>query len=377
MQTAESTTFAGVLKRSAIGAALIVGLAGGSVGGALIPSAVAQDAPSSAIQQTTGTLSVADIVEQVNPAVVTVANLQQMVNPYSGQSTSEDPVPVGSGSGFIISKDGYVVTNYHVTEGGVEFEVRFLDGTVVPATFVGGDQLQDVAVLKLDLKAGQTVPAVVAMGDSSQLRPGDQVIAIGSPYGELTNSVTTGIVNATDRSLDTSAGYSLPNLIQHDADIYPGNSGGPLINDQGEVVGINVAKATYSNGMDSNDSIGFAISIDAAEEIVDGIIEDGTYDRAYLGVEARAVASNQRPDQIGGQGIVTVVEDSPAAKAGLQAGDIVIAVDGVAIDQNNQFINMVVLEHRPGDTVTLTVVRDGEQMELDVTLGVRPADLVN
>lgn len=342
-----------------------------------MPSVSAQQAPSSAIQQTTGSLSVADIVEQVNPAVVTIANLQQTVNPFNGQSTSGEPVAVGSGSGFIISEDGYVVTNFHVTEGGVEFEVRFLDGTVVPATFVGGDQLQDVAVLRLNLEPGQTVPAVVPMGDSAELRAGDQVIAIGSPFGELTNSVTTGIVNATDRTLDTSSGYALPNLIQHDAEIYPGNSGGPLINDQGEVIGINVAKATYANGQNSTDSIGFAISIDAVKEIVDGIIEDGNYDRAYLGVEARGIASSQRPEQLAGQEIVTVVEGSPAEDAGLLAGDIVTAVDGVTIDQNNYFINLVVLDHQPGDAVTLTVVRDGKELTLDVTLGVRPAELAS
>jgi 2-alkenal reductase len=376
MNTTEPTTFAGILKRSAIGAALIVGLAGGTVGGALMPTVSAQQSPSSAIQQTTGSLSVADIVEQVNPAVVTVANLQQTVNPYSGQSTSREPVAVGSGSGFIISEDGYVVTNFHVTEGGVEFEVRFLDGTVVPATFVGGDQLQDVAVLKLDLAPGQSVPGVVPMGDSADLRAGDAVIAIGSPYGELTNSVTTGIVNATDRSLDTSAGYALPNLIQHDADIYPGNSGGPLINDQGEVIGINVAKATYA-GQNSSDSIGFAISIDAVREIVNGIIEDGSYDRAYLGVQARGIASSQQPDQLAGQEIVSVVESSPAEDAGLKAGDVVTAVNDVAIDQNNYFINLVVLDHKPGDTVTLTVVRDGNELQLDVTLGVRPVELTS
>jgi S1-C subfamily serine protease len=215
------------------------------------------------------------------------------------------------------------------------------------------------------------------MGDSSTLRSGEEVIAIGSPYGELTNSVTTGIVNATDRSLGTGAGYALPNLIQHNADIYPGNSGGPLFNMQGEVIGINVAKASYANGMNATDSIGFAISIDAAKEIIDGIIEDGTFDRAYLGVEARAVGSSQRPGDVAGQGIVSVIDGSPADEAGLLEGDVVVAVDGVAIDQDNPFINLVVIEHRPGDTVTLTVVRDGEEIELDVTLGVRPVDLAS
>jgi S1-C subfamily serine protease len=376
MNTTATPSYAGILKRSAIGAALIVGIAGGSIGMAMLPTVSAQDSTSSAIVQTTGERSVADIVEQVNPAVVTIINLQQAVNPFSGQASGDGPVAVGSGSGFVISEDGYVVTNFHVTDGGTAFEVSFLDGTVIPATYVGGDQLQDVAVLKLDLEAGQTVPAVVSFAEDDAVRSGEEVIAIGSPFGELTNSVTTGIINATDRSLDTGAGYALPNLIQHDADIYPGNSGGPLLNNDGEVIGINVAKATYTTGGSQTESIGFAISVEAARAIVDGIIEDGSYDRAYLGVEAQAVADPQRRNQIAGQGIVAVVADSPAEEAGLLEGDIVTAVNGTAIDQNNYFINLVVLEHNPGDSVTLTLIRDGEEMTLDVTLGVRPTEAV-
>ncbi len=373
MPQPDTHSFSGILKRSAIGAALIIGLAGGTVGTALIPNVSAQDPSNSAVQVVTGS-SIADVVERVNPAVVTITNLQEQVNPFSGQSTSDTPVAVGSGSGFIISEDGYVVTNYHVTDGGSAFEVIYLDGTVVPAVFVGGDELQDVAVLKLELEAGESVPAVVAFGDADELRAGETVIAIGSPYGEFTNSVTTGIVNSTERSLDTGAGYALPNLIQHDAAIYPGNSGGPLLNGEGEVIGMNVAKATYTNGMSEGDSIGFAISVDAVESIVDGIIEDGVFDRAYLGVQAQPVATSRNSNQIAGQQIVAVVEGSPAENAGLLKGDVVTAVDGVEIDRNNYFLNLVVLENAPGDTVTLTVVRDGEELELDVTLGARPVD---
>jgi S1-C subfamily serine protease len=266
------------------------------------------------------------------------------------------------------------VTNYHVVAGGQSFEVRFSDGTTVPATLVGGDELQDVAVLQLELAAGQTVPGTAPLGDSASVRAGDQIIAIGSPYGELTNSVTTGTVNAVDRELDTGAGYALPNLLQHDASIYPGNSGGPLINLDGEVIGINVAKASYTNGMNSTDSIGFAIEIDAVKQIVSEILADGQFDRAYLGVQAQPVASRDQ-QTLAGQGIVAVEPDGPAETAGLQAGDIITAVDGVMLDQDNQFINLVVFDHQPGDTVTLTVDRDGETMQIDVTLGTRPADL--
>jgi S1-C subfamily serine protease len=368
-------TLAAVLKRTAIGAALIIGLAGGSVGGALIDHANAQDSTSPSTTQASAQNSVSDVAERLNPAVITITNLQQQINPFSGKPAGDgEAVPVGAGSGFIIDEQGHVVTNYHVVAGGQSFEVRFSDGTTVPATLVGGDELQDVAVLQLELASGQTVPGTAPLGDSASVRAGDQIIAIGSPYGELTNSVTTGTVNAVDRELDTGAGYALPNLLQHDASIYPGNSGGPLINLDGEVIGINVAKASYTNGMNSTDSIGFAIEIDAVKQIVSEILADGQFDRAYLGVQAQPVASRDQ-QTLAGQGIVAVEPDGPAETAGLQAGDIITAVDGVTLDQDNQFINLVVFDHKPGDTVTLTVDRDGETMQIDVTLGTRPADL--
>jgi len=377
MANVQSPAYAGILKRSAVAAALIVGLAGGTVGGALLPSVSAQDSSSSAIAQTSGDASIADVVEMVNPAVVTIINLQETVNPFNGQSTTDEPEAMGSGSGFIIDEAGHIVTNYHVTNGGDAFQVRFYDGEVMTATYVGGDRLQDVAVLKLDLEEGTSVPAIVAFSEPGSLRAGETVIALGSPFGELTNSVTTGIVNATDRSLDTGLGYALPNLIQHDADIYPGNSGGPLVNVEGEVVGINVAKATFANGTSDGDSIGFAISGDAAAEIVEGILEDGTFDRAFLGVEAQPVAIQGNPNAMFGESIVTVVEDSPAAQAGIIEGDIVTAVDGVQIDEQNHFVNLVVLENDPGDTVVLTVERNGEELEIEVTLGVRPVEAIS
>jgi S1-C subfamily serine protease len=374
MNPSSNGTLAAVLKRTTIGAALIVGLAGGTAGTALIDSVHAQDTSTPTTQDTTAN-SVADVAAQVNPAVVTITNLQTQVNPFSGQAADNgEAVPVGAGSGFIIDDAGHVVTNYHVVAGGESFEVRFYDGTTVSAKLVGGDQLQDVAVLQLDLTSGQTVPGTAKLGDSASMRAGDQVIAIGSPYGELTNSVTTGTVNAVDRELDTGQGYALPNLLQHDASIYPGNSGGPLVNLNGEVIGINVAKAAYTTGMDNSDSIGFAVEIDAVKNIVNQIIADGTFDRAYLGVQAQPVASRDQ-QTIAGQGIVAVEPGGPAEDAGLQAGDIITAVDGVTLDQDHQFINLVIFDHKPGDTVALTVNRNGNTQQISVTLGTRPADL--
>jgi len=267
-----------------------------------------------------------------------------------------------------------VVTNWHVVDGGDQFEVQFADGTKVPATLVGGDRYQDVAVLQLDLSGGQKVPGVAKLGDSSTMRAGDLVVAIGSPYGELTNSVSSGEINAVDRDLDTGEGYELANLFQHDAAIYPGNSGGPLINDQGEVIGINVAKATYTNGMQSGDSIGFAIEIDAVKDIVNQIIQNGSYDRAYIGISTQMVVSRDGQSITGNQ-VMEVSADTPAADAGLQVGDVVTAVDGKAIDQDNQFVDMAILDHKPGDKITLTVERNGQSQDIEVTLGTRPSDL--
>ncbi|CAN5628111.1 trypsin-like peptidase domain-containing protein [soil metagenome] len=373
-----SRTLAAVLKRTGIGAALIFGLAGGAVGATIISGANAQDATSTpnADSSTTTTDAasnvVADVAAEVNPAVVTVINLQKQVNPFNGE-TSDSDTPVSSGSGFIIDEDGHVVTNYHVVEGGDDFQVKYADGTTVDATLVGGDKFQDVAVLQLDLSDGQSVPGVAKLGDSSTMRAGDTVVAIGSPYGELTNSVTSGEINAINRDLDTGEGYELDNLFQHDAAIYPGNSGGPLINSAGEIIGINVAKATYT-GMDSTDSIGFAIEINAVKDIVNQIIDTGTYARPYLGIEAQTVVSRDG-QSITGNEVMTVTEDTPAADAGLQVGDVITAIDGVAIDQDHQFINEAILSHSPGDTITLTVDRNGQSQDIDVTLGTRPANL--
>lgn len=367
-------TLAAVLKRTTIGAALVLGLAGGAVGTAMIEGVHAQSTNgTTTTQQSQSDQAVADVAAEVNPAVVTVINLQKPVNPNTGQTESGQDMPVGSGSGFIISQDGYVVTNNHVTEGGDAFTVTFMDGTQVPATFVGSDSLQDVAVLKLDLSGGQKVPATVKFGDSSQLRAGDTVIAIGSPYGELTNTVTTGTVNAMDRDLDTGQGYDLPNLIQHDANIYPGNSGGPLVDLKGEVIGINVAKAFASSNTGS-DGIGFAIESNAVKDIVDQIVKTGAYARAYIGIQAQPILS-QDGQSIAGEGVMEVTAGTPAADAGLQAGDVITAVDGVTIDQHNQFINEAIMNHKPGDTIKLTVDRNGQTQQITVTLGTRPADL--
>lgn len=332
-------------------------------------SATAQQQSTTAdVSNQTSNNAIADVAAKANPATVTVLNLQQDTSPFS-QNGNGQAVPVGSGSGYIVDEAGHVVTNDHVVQGGQQFQVIYMDGTTVNATLVGSDPYQDVAVLQLDLSGGKKVPGTVSFGDSSTMKVGDTVIAIGTPYGEYNNTVTAGIINAIDRSLDTGNGYSLPNLIQHDAEIYPGNSGGPLLNTNGEVIGMNVAKAvdpTMSSGSDTT-NIDFAIESNAVKSIVDQIIKTGTVARPYLGIRTQVTRA--------GETIVASVESGgPADKAGLQANDVITEIDGHAIDANHSLINALIFGHQPGDTVTLTVDRNGSPVTVKVTLGTRPAE---
>ena len=274
-------------------------------------------------------------------------------------------IPTSSGSGFIIDEDGHVVTNNHVVAGATEFEVELYDGTIVPATLVGGDAFSDIAVLKLDLPDGTSVPGTLPLGDSDAVRVGDQVIAIGTPLGEYTNTISAGIVGARDRSLDTGAGYRLQDLIQHDAPVYQGNSGGPLLNAAGEVIGVNTAKAAnaFINAPDAD--IAFAISINAVKDVISDLIATGEVVRPYLGIEGRPLEE--------GHGVLQVAPDSPAADAGLERGDIITEIDGQPIDPEQPLANLL-YAYEPGDVVALTVDRDGTETELTVTLDERAAE---
>jgi S1-C subfamily serine protease len=343
------------ITRGALGLALVAGLAGiGGAGLGNVHTASAQTA-----------LTTAEVADLVNPAVVTIVNLQQDT---SSKRTFGQLVPAGSGSGFIIDADGHVVTNNHVVEGGDAFAVTFLDGVTVEATLVGADPWQDVAVLELQLAADQELPGIAIMGDSADLQPGDEVLAIGTPFGEYANSVTVGYANALDRVITVADrnGIDLPNLIQHDADIYPGNSGGPLVDMKGEVVGINVAGATEGD-------IGFAIEIDAARPVIAAILADGEFDRAWLGISGKAAV-----DPAGGlvQQVLEVTPGTPAAAVGIQPGDVITAIDGQPFTIADSFVASLLFEHLPGDTITLTVERGGQTLDLTVTLGARPIEPV-
>ena len=316
-------------------------------------------------------LSVADVAERVNPAVVTITNVQQAsaglpegIGGIPGDEAEPNggPRPVGTGSGFIIDAEGHVVTNAHVVDGASDLLVAFEDGREVGATLVGQDDLLDIAVVQLDLTDEAAVPTVACFGDSDTLRPGDRVVAIGSALGEFTNTVTEGTVNAKDRSLQ---GYGLDSLIQHDAEIWQGNSGGPLLNLRGEVVGVNAAGISGDRMGTAPADIAFAIDGNAARASVESLIEDGTVERPFLGIQGEALPLGHMVDD--------VVAGAPAAEAGLLPGDVIVAIDGEAITRKATLLDLL-LDQEVGDTIELTIDRDGDQQTLTLTLGERPAD---
>jgi len=307
-------------------------------------------------------LTPTQVVEQIGPAVVTVIN-QQI------EEGETDAVPSGSGSGFILDDDGHVVTNQHVVEGGVEFLVVLEDGRELPATLVGADANSDVAVLKVD----QPVPAVARLGDSDSLLPGQTVLAIGSPLGTFTNTVTEGIVSALGRTVpDDNGGPELLNLIQHDAAINPGNSGGPLVTLAGEVVGINTLGIVDAQGLF------FAVPTQTVTRVAEELIAEGAVDYPYLGLQLvplddQVIAQWALPVEEGFY-VQGVVPGSPSEAVGLQVGDIVTAIDLERVGERQSMVGAL-FQYKPGDRVQLTVQRGLNSMRVELSLAERPGDL--
>jgi serine protease Do len=267
----------------------------------------------------------------------------------------------GTGSGFIISKDGVVVTNNHVVENAKEITVRLSDGTELPAKVLGRDPKTDLAVLKVEAK--HDLP-VVRLGDSDALRVGDWVVAIGNPFG-LDNTVTAGIVSAKGRTIG-SGPYD--QFIQTDAPINPGNSGGPLFNERGDVIGINTAIFSQSGG---NVGIGFAIPINLAKELAPQLEEQGHVTRAWLGVSIQPLtpelAESLGADDTHGALVAGVTPDGPAAKAGIETGDVITSFNDKPVDDHNGLPSLVAAS-KIGERVAVKVLRDGKRKTLDVTL---------
>ncbi|MCS7208792.1 MAG: PDZ domain-containing protein [Fimbriimonadales bacterium] len=277
----------------------------------------------------------------------------------------------GQGSGVIIRSDGYIITNDHVVDGATDVEVTFHDGTKAKGEVLRAPSA-DIAVIKVNRR---NLPAAL-LGDSSSVKPGQIVFAIGSPFG-LENTLTMGVISAVGRrEVIPGAGRTrfYPDLIQTDAAINSGNSGGPLVNSRGEVIGINTAIAT-GNFLGGNVGIGFAIPINRVKTIVQQLLEKGTYQRGYLGVEPTDVPAEMKEELKVEQGVLirSVDRDTPAYRAGIQAGDIITEVDGTPVRNETHFRELIG-DKEPGTKVKLKVLREGKPLNLEATLEVHPED---
>ena len=294
----------------------------------------------------------------------------------------------GVGSGFVWNYEGHIVTNFHVVAHATDIEVRFADGRTAEAEILGTDADADLAVLKVNLPADELQP--LPLGDSDALQPGQLAIAIGNPFGQEF-TMTSGIVSAVGRTIRSgNSSFSIPEVIQTDAPINPGNSGGPLLDREGNVIGINTQIVSRSG---ASAGVGFAVPIDIAKQVVPALIEGKMFEYSWLGIAGRGVSSEvadflNLPADTVGVLVIDVVPNSPADKAGLRdsdeflrdegqefrlGGDIIAVIDGQTVREMDDIITYLVEETRPGDQVILEVIRaQGESEKVTVTLGVRP-----
>ncbi len=316
-----------------------------------------------------------NLYNRANPAVVHILVYLSL----------SDVLPLGSGSGFVYDDLGHIVTNNHVVEDGVVFEVVFSDGSRQRAEVVGRDVDSDLAVIKVDSLPAGTLS--LPLGNSDQIQVGQLVVAIGNPFGEQ-SSMAMGIISGLSRSLesqraleDPTLRYSLPEVIQTDAPINPGNSGGPLVNLQGEVLGVNSAIRSTTG---VNSGVGFSIPVNAVRRIVPSLIANGSYVYSYMGVQIRSLNLNLQErfelPQVTGAYVVGTTPGGPAAQSDLisaneadgRGGDLIIAVDGQPIMDTEQLIAFLVFNTEVGQTINLTVLRGNETVIVPLTLGARP-----
>ena len=326
-------------------------------------------------------MSLIQLFEKAEPAVI-----QVNVKKIQSEGATEE-VPGGSGSGFVYDDTGHIITNNHVIDNALKITVTFLDGESYAAEIVGNDADLDLAVLKIN--ARNSYLHHLEIGSSSELKVGQQVVAIGNPFG-LSGSMTTGIVSQIGRLLPQESGYSIPNVIQTDAAINPGNSGGPLLNLNGEVVGINTAIQSETGNFTG---VGFAIPSDTVNKVVPILIRDGGIRHPWLGVSGIDIdyelAQIRGLDSTKGFLIVSVIEGSPADIAGLMGtetrkmidgrdvpmdGDIIIKIDGELVRKIADILVHLQMEKLVGDEMVLTILRDGEVMDKTIFLGERPSN---
>ena len=379
-------------RTATIAAALVVAAGVGAGGGAatyaalsegdgsgtrtVLPAAVETPQPAAS---TSESMSVSEIYEQTYKSVVEITSISSQSTPFGG----EEEQAQGQGSGFVYDGEGHIVTNQHVVDGADTVSVRFWDGSTYDGTVVGSDPSTDLAVVKVDAPAN--VLKALELGKSDDLTVGEPVVALGSPFG-LEGTLTSGIVSALNREMTSPNNFTISNSIQTDAAINHGNSGGPLLNAAGEVVGVNTQIKRDSGG---SDGIGFAVPASTVASIVPQIISSGSVEHAYLGVGVASL-SDSVAAELGvpaGAMVTEVREGTPAAEAGLVAasgsamvdgqsyptgGDVITAVDGKTITTGAELQNAVDAK-KPGDSISITYTRDGQSHTVDITLGTRPA----
>jgi putative serine protease PepD len=345
----------------ATGGAVVVAVAGDA--GPTLTTTLEREAPrpTRIADRPSGALSAEQVYDRANGSVAFIsARTEQSGGLFGGGEESE-----ATGTGFVVSEEGLIVTNAHVVEGATAIEVKVGDGATHPATVVGQDSSTDLALLRVDA-SGEDLRAL-ELADSDAVSVGDQVYAIGNPYG-LDRTLTSGVVSALQRQIQAPNGFTIDGAIQTDAPINPGNSGGPLLDDRGRVIGVNSQILNGSgSAQNGNVGIGFAVPASTVRSVIAQLEADGQVEHAYLGVQMGESES-------GHVQVAATTPGGPAEEAGLQPGDELLAIDGEPLDGGAASLAAAINGHQPGDEVTLTVRRDGSPETVTVTLGTQPQE---
>ena len=349
---------AAIAATAVVAAGVAAGVVGLTRGGSTHTVTVLEQTGTPVANVSSNQLSISEIAQRYTKSVVEViatsSSFSQSPYPYGDSRASQS-----EGTGWVYDSEGHIVTNNHVIDGASSVKVTFSDGSSYKATVTGTDPATDVAVLKVNAPSSKLTPLTLA--DSSKVAVGDGVVAIGDPFG-LTGTVTTGIVSAVNREIQSPDGSPVEGAIQTDASINHGNSGGPLFDLQGEVIGVTSQIESDSGG---SDGVGFAIPSNTVKATASQIISSGSVQHAFLGVAPQTVANGVK--------LTSVEPGSAASKAGVKAGDVITAVNGKKVTSAAS-LRALIEGYKPGDKVTLAITRDGSTRTLDVTLGTRPAN---